>query len=241
MNKTVRQILSIGIMTLLLSQIGFSQAIEKYFDSTIKVDNRNVPTDLNQPYFPLEMFPYVRTDWVKVNDSLTIIRSEIIEGTYADFTMNFFSKYLHAMEEPLLFNKKIDKEIYRFTWLRSFHKPMTFRFEKKNDSYIMFYKVLSIPDEYGNNIGEIECFRLKILSKKEWIKFTQLIEKANFWEMRLGNSSYGDDGSQWIMEGVNQSNYRVVSAWTPSKGAFFNACNYLISLMNLKIPEKEKY
>ena len=59
--------------------------------------------------------------------------------------------------------------------------------------------------------------------------------------MDLGRSSIGTDGSEWIMEGVNQTNYRVVSAWSPSKGNFYNACDYLISLTNLKISEKKKY
>ncbi len=139
----------------------------------------------------------------------------------------------------MLFNRKIDKEIYRFTWLRTFNKPMSFRFEKRKDRYVLYWKVLSGAGGYEP--GKIEIERLKILTKKEWAEFTQLIEKANFWKMDLGHSSIGNDGSEWIMEGVNQTDYRAISVWTPRKGDFYNACDYLISLTNLKIPEKEKY
>jgi len=239
MNKTLKQILSIGILTLFLTQIGFSQSIEKFVDSTIKVDSLNVPTDLNQPYFPKEMFPEVSTDWIKENDSSYTIKTKTIEGTYDEFVVNWYSKHLHAMKEPLLFNRKIDKEIYRFTWLRTFDKPMTFRFEKRNDSFIFYWKVLNGAGGYEP--GEIEIERLKILTKKEWNEFTQLVGKADFWNMDLGRSSIGTDGSEWIMEGVNQTDYRVVSVWSPSNGNFYKACDYLISLTNLKIPEKIKY
>lgn len=89
--------------------------------------------------------------------------------------------------------------------------------------------------------GEIEIERLKILTEKEWVEFTQLIRKANFWNMELGRSSLGTDGSEWVMEGANQTDYRVVSVWSPTKGNYYNACDYLISLTNLKISEKDKY
>ena len=239
MNKTLRQILSIGILTLFLNQIGFSQSIDKFVDSTIEVDSLNVPTDLKQPYFPKEMFPEVTTDWIKENDTTYTIETKVKKGTYNEFVVNWYSEHLHAMKEPLLFNKKTNKEIYRFTWLRTFDKPMTFRFEKKNDRYILYWKVLNGAGGYEP--GEIEIERLKILTEKEWIEFTRLIEKANFWKMDLGRSSIGNDGSEWIMEGVNQKDYRVVSVWSPRDGNFYKACDYLISLTNLKISDKDKY
>ncbi|WP_139276168.1 hypothetical protein [Sinomicrobium oceani] len=238
MNKTLRRRLSISILTLFLTQIGFSQSIEKFVDSTIKVDRLNVPTDLRQPYFPKEMFPEVEMDWIKTDNGTKIV-TKVKEGTYDEFVVNWYSKHLHAMKEPLLFNRKIDKEIYRFTWLRTFDKPMTFRFEKGNDGYILYWKVLT--GSGGYEPGEIEVERIKILTEKEWAEFTQLVGKSDFWNMDLGRSSIGTDGSEWIMEGVNQTDYRAVSVWSPSKGNFYNTCDYLISLVNLKIPEREKY
>ena len=113
MNKTLRQILSIGILTLFLTQIGFSQSIEKFVDSTIKADSLNVPTDFNQPYFPKEMFPEVSTDLIKKNDSSYTIKTKTIKGTYDEFVVDWYSKHLHAMKEPLLFNRKIDKNRHK--------------------------------------------------------------------------------------------------------------------------------
>jgi hypothetical protein len=239
MNKTLRKILSIGILTLFLTQIGFSQSIANFVDSTIKVDSLNVPTDKNQSYFPKEMLPEVTTDWIKENDTTYSIKTKVKKGTYNEFVANWYSEHLHAMKEPLLFNKKTEKEIFRFTWLRTFDKPMTFRFEKENNRYILYWKVLSGAGGYET--GTIEIERLKILTEKEWTEFLELIGKVNFWKMDLGRSSIGTDGSEWIMESVNQTDYRAVIVCSPNKGDFYNACDYLISLTNLKISEKKKY
>jgi hypothetical protein len=238
MKKTLSQILTIGILTLFLAKIGFGQSIEQFIDPTIKVDSLNVPTDSKQPYFPKEMFPEVEMDWIKT-DNGTKIKTKVKESSYDEFVVNWYSKHLHAMKEPLLFNKIIDKEIYRFTWLRTFNAPMTFRFEKRNDRYVLYWKVLNGAGGYKP--GKIEIERLKILTEKEWTEFTRLVEKADFWNMDLGRSSVGTDGSEWILEGVNQTKYRVVTVWSPDKGNFYNACDYLISLANLKISKRNKY
>jgi hypothetical protein len=91
---------------------------------------------------------------------------------------------------------------------------MTFRFEKENDIFILYWKVLNGAGGYEP--GEIEIEQMKILSEKEWTEFTVLIKKADFWNMELGRKTIGFDGSEWIMEGVNQTDYRVVSVWTPT-------------------------
>lgn len=238
MTKTLRQTLIIGILTLFMSEIGSGQSIEKFIDKTIEVDSLNVPLDSKQPYLPKELFPEVEMDWIQT-DSTTRIETKVKEGTYDEFVVNWYSKHLYAMKEPLLFNRKIEKEVYRFTWLRTFHKPMTFRIEKRNDRYILYWKVLDGAGGYEP--GNLEIERLKIITEKEWSEFTKLVDKAHFWNMELGRGSIGNDGSEWILEGVNQNKYRVATVWTPRKGNFYEACDYLISLSNMKISEREKY
>ncbi len=238
MKNALIQKLIIGVLLFFLTQNGFSQSIDKFVDKTITVDGLNIPTDLKQPYFPKDMFPEVDMDWIQTYNG-TRAETKIKEGTYDEFVVNWYSKHLHAMKEPLLFNRKVDKEVYRFTWLRTFDKPMTFRFEKRNNRYILYFKVLNGAGGYEP--GEIETERLKILSEKEWIEFTQLITKAKFWKMSLGRASFGTDGSEWIMEGATQSKYRVVTVQSPNNGNFYDACNYLISLSDLNISKKKKY
>ncbi|WP_299685343.1 hypothetical protein [uncultured Dokdonia sp.] len=218
-------------------QYSFSQSIDSFIDTSIEVDSLNVPINSRQYYFPKEVFPEVIADWI---DTEGETKTKIKKGSYDDFIISWYSTHLHAMKEPLLFNKRINREIYRFTWLRSFHKPMTFRFEKKGDIYILHYKVLSGAGGYDP--GKIETQRIKVFTEKEWNTFVAFIEKANFWEMDLGRKqSLGTDGAEWIMEGVNTNDYRAISVWSPIKGDFYNACNYLINLSGIQIPDRSKY
>lgn len=81
-----------------------------------KLDSLNVPSDTNAFYFPTKFF---------INDSIGY------EGmdTFLD---KWYSNQLFAMREPLIYlPSKEYLEVYRLTWLRSFHKPMIFRIQKK--------------------------------------------------------------------------------------------------------------
>lgn len=230
--KTLKQLFVIGFPLLFLSEIVFSQSIERFIDPTIEVDSLNVPIDPNQPYFPKALFPEVETDWIVTKNGITI-EHRVKEGTYDELVVNWYSEHLHAMKEPLLFNRKVEKEVYRFTWLRTFDKPMTFRVEKWNDRHILYWKVLDGAGGYEP--GNLTVNKLKFLTKKQWATFINLLDKANFWQMRLGRASIGNDGAEWILEGLSQTDYRVVSVWTPKGGDFYNACRFLIALSNLKI------
>lgn len=238
MNKTLRHTLSIGILTLFLTQIGFSQSIDKFVDSTIKVDSLNVPTEYGQSYFPKEMFPEVEQNWIKTKKGFRV-EPIVKEGTYDSFIVDWYSEQLYAMKEPLLFNRIVDKEVYRFTWLRTFDKPMVFRIENRKGDYILYYKVLD--GKGGYEPGRIEVEKTKNLTKKEWLTFKKLIENADFWNMSLGRNSIGLDGSEWILEGLTRTKYRAVTVWSPTEGSFYEACIYLISLSDLTLTENERY
>ena len=239
MKRTVTKTIILSFLAFFLCQKGIGQSIENFIDRTIKVDSRNVPIDQKQFYFPKEMFPKLDLNYVKVNDSTTRIETKIIDGKYDDFVMEWYSKHLFSMKEPLLFNRKTKKQIYRFTWLRTFDKPVAIKIEKDKNQYTLFWKMLSGAGGYKP--GELIVEKSKELSEKEWLNFIELVEKADFWNMELGRSSIGFDGSEWILEAVNPTDYKVVSVWTPRKSNFYNACNYLISLTDLNIKGKEKY
>ena len=236
----MKKSLIIGVLIIIMNQIGFSQSIEKFIDPTIKVDNQNIPINSTQFYFPKEIFPEIVTNYVRVNDSITKIETKVIKGKYDDFVLNWYSEHLFAMKEPLLFNKKINKEIYRFTWLRTFDKPIAIRIEKDSSEYKIYWKMLS--GKGGYDPGKLILEKSKIITEKEWLNFIDLVKKSNFWQMKLYRSSIdGVDGSEWILESVNQNDYRAISIWSPKNGNFYNACNYLISLTDLNIKDKDKY
>lgn len=59
--------------------------------------------------------------------------------------------------------------------------------------------------------------------------------------MELGRNSIGTDGSEWILEGNDKKNYRVITQWSPEEGGFFEACDFLIELTSLRIKNRRKY
>jgi hypothetical protein len=214
--------------------------MEKYIDKTIKVDSLNVPLDKNQYYFPKEMFPYIDSiQYIQRMDSSYIAKRIYSKDKYDYSIMEWYSKYLFAMREPLLFNRKVDNETFRFTWLRSFDEPIIIGINKSEKKYILYWKKLKFNENYEPI--ELILDESKSITKNDWNNFKTLVEKADFWNMEIGRYSMDNDGSEWILEGVNSKKYKVVSVFYPEKGNFYNACDYLISLTNLKISENEKY
>ena len=216
------------ILLIVVYQTSFSQTVEKFIDNTIEVNKNNIPIHKGQTYFPIEMF----------HDN--VMKNVQIDGLrYDTFVVNWYSKHLFALKEPLLFNILLKKETYRFTWLRTFNNPIAIRIEKNKNECRVFWKV-------SNGAGGYEPGKLKINKSKkvninQWNEFKKLLETCNFWNLELGRNSSGFDGSEWILEGNDLVKYRVVTDWSPNDGAYFDACNYLIELTNLKLKAKEKY
>jgi len=216
-----------------------SQTGHRFLNNEIEIDENNIPLNSKEFYFPEELIYNVEIVYEEENDSVVIIKSQIIENSIDSLSLEWFSKFLFAMKEPLLFNKPIQKEVFRFTWLRTFDEPVVIRIEKESNQISVSWKVADGKGGYepGNLITNMN----KSISIHDWDEFTDLVKKIDFWNMKRSGQS-GFDGSEWILEGVNESNYHVVSVWTPNaKSEFYKVCNYLIELTNLKIDEKEKY
>lgn len=243
------------LLSLLVSQITIGQVSHPYLNNSIKVDAQNIPVAASTPYFPLAFFPEMTTS-VKYSkkDSLALEEAkkkdfdeylelhESLEGTLIftpdkdlkdTFVVNWYSKHLHAMEEPLLFNKIINKEVYRFLWLRTFDPPIMVRIEKTGKQHYLYWK--KCDGMGGYNPGDIIINKNKKLTKSQWNSFKCRFQKLNFWEAPIGIRSIGLDGAEWILEGVNQSQYKVLSKWSVGKGNYRNACMYLLKLTDLSI------
>lgn len=83
------------------------------------------------------------------NDSLSfyyptaIQRDTQLFNTAIDtFMLNWFSSVLYSAQEPILYNYYIGHDIYRFLWLRSFHRPVVFSLHKNADKVWLTTKEL---------------------------------------------------------------------------------------------------
>ncbi len=88
-----------------------------------------LPARADEPYFPPGAFDKIAQPLVsgKLPSDGAPVK---IPG---DFKRGWFSKELAALGEAPLLNRTGAETVYRFTWLRSFDPPMTFRWTLKMD------------------------------------------------------------------------------------------------------------
>jgi hypothetical protein len=211
------------------------------FPNNYKLTTKNgTPYSDSTIYFPVEIFKDT-LEWENGNE----IKND-------SFSVRWYSKELQALKEPILFNQYLGKNIYRFTWLRSFHEPIILRIESDTRGNITLiekklyeFKSLVIDidstSHYKTDSTKVEELTLK-LSKTYWDSFEQLLFKNNFLAMSTTVAyEYGTDGSEWILEKHCKDGYYVVNRWAPDNkrySSFRNICDYLIDLSNYKNEER---
>ncbi len=143
----------------------------------------------------------------------------------------WYAKHLRAMREPSLWksSKDTSKQSYRFLWLRTFHHPVSARLEVAKDGTAqLFVKVLS--GQGGYEPGHAILNRNSKVSKEAVDHFLELLQKADFWNLPTEEPEtnvIGNDGAQWIIEGVTGGRYHVVDRWSPDEGSFRKAALFL--------------
>jgi hypothetical protein len=150
------------------------------------------------------------------------------------FRNSWYSKMLFAMKEPVLKNYNGDKEVYRFTWLRTFNHPVSVRLEKQGDIIKLFSKVCDGAGGYEP--GKI-IFDTTINLTQKQVDTTNLkLDNARFWTLQTeSRDTNGMDGSEWIIEVYKNGKYHMVVRWTPEKGTEFREIGeYLFSISQIR-------
>ena len=150
------------------------------------------------------------------------------------FVNKWYSKMFFGLREPVLSSYEGEKEIYRFTWLRTFNHPVSIRVEKQGDVIKLFSKVTNGAGGYEpgqlivDTIFDITDIQYKTLLTK--------LEQATFWTMRTEDSEEdGKDGSEWIIEAVKDNKYHMTTRWTPQKGTEYRKVGeYLFSISGIE-------
>ena len=193
-------------------------------DNSSNMENRfdtlPVPIDSLAFYFPM------KKHW-----------EDTTNNSLDTFINTWYSKMLFALKEPILYDYQGDKEIYRFTWLRTFHHPVSVRLEKQNKTIHLFAKISKGAGGYEP--GSIIFDTTISIAGNEWIVLKNKIVDTHFWQLKTENrEDAGKDGSEWIIEAVKENKYHMVTRWTPSKerqGNFRDLGEYLVSLSKIKI------
>lgn len=193
-------------------------------------------------YFPIGAFLCLPKDW-RTNYSINVL--DFVSGKdfndygveFAVFKINWYSKHLYALNEPVL-SDTIAGQIFRFTWLRSFHNPIVVRIENIDNSVKLYWKVSDGAGGYEP--GEIIENQIKDLTMSDWERFSERIDKSDFWNLpTVLNELTGTDGAQWILEGKTFGKYHVVDRW--GGASIYSICMELLEMTNLKIQDLSIY
>lgn len=232
---------------------------KKYINPTIVVDENNIPVDKETFYFPEQFFPEYKISHEKI-DSTSFLASSLLikskddskvedtfylyltplKGTVNSIYLEWFSEQLFALKEPLLFNKETDKEVYRFTWLRTFDNPISLRIEKSKEGIRVYSKV-------GRGLGgyspkKIKRSKVKKVTIDEWEEFTKLIQVMNFWNSINHGSIPASDGAVWILEGSTSDKYTVISKRFVSEGSpMYEVAMFLLHLSGTSVNKNRIY
>ncbi|MBS1755512.1 MAG: hypothetical protein JST34_15840 [Bacteroidetes bacterium] len=152
----------------------------------------------------------------------------------------WYSRMLTAMKEPTLTDYQGDNEIYRFTWLRTFHKPIVIRIQKTKDKIVLTEKMLSGAGGYDP--GQIILDTNLVLTSEIWNSVQDKISKLSFWTLPAETEFRGNDGAEWIIEGSTSDKYHFTTRWSAGKGTVYgNFCLYLLSLSSIKVSNLDIY
>jgi hypothetical protein len=149
----------------------------------------------------------------------------------------WYSKHLRVMGEPSLScGQTTDAEIYRFTWLRTFDRPIAVRITR--DSAGVRLVAVELTGAGGYDPGTVATVTDKRMSDGDWQVLSAALAKTRFWSMptRPSTPTLGLDGSQWIVEGRRgRDKYHIVDRWSPRKGAYRDAGLVFLTLAGISV------
>lgn len=147
-----------------------------------------------------------------------------------NFVADWYSKQLLAMHEQPLFPPQSNIQVYRFTWLRTFHNPMSFRLVINSDGSASLF-VKRANGAGGYDPGQLDLDKTLPISSADTSKLLSDLVRMEFWNMpSYVEAGRGFDGSHWIVEGVSNGLYHVVDRWSPNSGLFHDWAVGLIGL-----------
>jgi hypothetical protein len=156
---------------------------------------------------------------------------------------DWYSGQLKALEEPSLLKLAANPSVesYRFVWLRTFHHPVAVRLVLRTDGIgELTLKVANGAGGYapGHLIENVS----RPLTRQQTASFLERVKAVQFWELPNHRDRGGNDGAEWIIEGVKDGKYHVVTRWTPKSGPVRELGLMLaLGLAQINIPESELY
>lgn len=163
------------------------------------------------------------------------------EPPLGSFREQWYSKHLEAMNEPAM--SDLPGETYRFTWLRTFHPPISVRISCHEERCTLVAKRLNGAGGYEP--GEIDYEAERQFDPIAWGRLQALLKVAQFWQPQPPIGRGGMDGAQWIFEGTRDGQYHLWDVWSPGKQKalrpYRKLCEHMLRLSGIPIESGTRY
>lgn len=155
----------------------------------------------------------------------------------SDLLEDWYSKQLRALGEGPLWQQGDISEAYRFTWLRTFHKPLSFRLVVLADGTGVLY-TKGADGAGGFDPGKIVLNEERKVDLQTVRAIQGKIDQIQFWALpTYERGSMGLDGAQWIFEGRRHGAYHIVDRSSPPSGAYRETMLELMRLSGVEVGE----
>jgi hypothetical protein len=146
------------------------------------------------------------------------VKKSPLDPGISKFEAKWFSKHLSRMNEPSLF--ELEKApavcIYRLTILPTWGNPIAIRFEKKNQNEANRLIGKRLSGAGGYDPGKLVETKEGTLSAADSKTLDSLMADLKFSSMQTDDNIGGNDGDEWILEGVSAGKYHVITRWAAS-------------------------
>ena len=148
---------------------------------------------------------------------------DVREDRHNEPMLKWFGADLAAMGEPVLSCPRAGQtEAYRLLLLRSWQPPWAIRIERAADGAELQATQLSAERTEDVAARPTER-RLRHLSASEWERLAAAVRAATFWTLSAPETTLGNDGQTWVIEGLRAGQYHVVERWEPRDGQAYRA------------------
>jgi hypothetical protein len=152
-------------------------------------------------------------------------------GTVSNLEQVWFGSALAAMKEPVLSGggQRVGYFALRILYLPTWGPPVAMRYE--GGATQGTYRAVMLSGQGGYDPGTIKAQKSKVLSSSEIANIQHALTNSGYWELPDKDGVLGFDGTEVVIETIQDGHHRVFVRWTPSSDASARKLKGIVHLL----------